>query len=75
MVEKIHSTPYFDGILQKEWFQYTIASYGCIKNMMQRMVEKIVCIFYTNLWYSGTSQIGPSDKGTVYYIPLHNEQN
>ena len=60
MVEKIHSTPSFDGILQKEWFQYTqysgtssvaqrfhcntIASYGCIKNMMQGMVEKS-CVF------------------------------
>ena len=47
MVEKIHSTPSFDGILQKNGFtthNNTIASYGCIKNMMQRMVEKS-CVF------------------------------
>ena len=40
MVEKIHSTPSFDEILEKEWFQY--------------------------IQYSGTSQRGPSDKGTLY---------
>ena len=47
MVEKIHSTPSFDGILQKNGFSThnnTIASYGCIKNMIQRMVEKS-CVF------------------------------
>ena len=47
MIEKIHLTPSFDGILQKNGFSThnnTIASYGCIKNMMQRMVEKL-CVF------------------------------
>ena len=50
MIEKIHSTPSFDGILQKNGFSThnnTIASYECIKNiknMMQRMVEKS-CVF------------------------------
>ena len=40
----------------------TIASYGCIKNMMQRMVEKIVCILYTNLWYCVNGIISSTAK-------------
>ena len=43
----------------------TIASYGCIKNMMQRMVEKIVCIFYTNLWYSVNGIISSIAKSII----------
>ena len=70
MVEKIHSTSSFDGILKKEWFQYTqsIASYGCIKNIMQRMVEKIVCIFYTDLWYCVNGIISSTAKSIIPYF-------
>ena len=46
----------------------TIASYGCIKNIMQRMVEKIVCIFYTDLWYCVNGIISSTAKSIIPYF-------
>ena len=50
----------------------TIASYGCLKKHDAKNGGENRVYF---LYNSGTSHRGPSDKGTVYYIPLHNEQN
>ena len=37
--------------------------------------QLVLCQNPDQLLYSGTSQRGPSDKGTLYYISLHNGQN